>query len=155
MIVFGNDSSMPGCFAKAKRSGGSNGAVFRLKGFGGSDGSSIVTGFRFNQKDDYVPVKCIGDVAYINVFGRAAVAEATVTFTLFLIRNTSYTGVLDTIKGAFKSKRLSSKGRQECNITVGSRTLVTAYAAELNMSADSQLNGVANAECKLVSLKDR
>lgn len=150
-VIFGNSGSVPGCFAKQKNSGGVKGAVFTLVG-GGSQ--CIVTRFSFSQSDDFAPVKCLGDKAYINLFGKSAVSEMDVTLTLFLIKGRSHTGVLSSVKDKFKGKRMSN-GKSTCKLTVGSKTLVTGYASGLTLEADSSQLGIASATCHVVSLEDR
>lgn len=153
MVIFGTDKNIPGCFAKMNYSSGAKGAVFKMDGF--NDQNCIVTNFQFTQKDDFVPVKCIGDISYLDVFGKAAVSEMEVTFTLFLIKGKEYTGSLHTLKDKFKQRRLSNKQHMKSRLTVGSRTLVTGYATEMTFSSTSTQLGIAAANCKLVSLKDR
>ena len=151
-IIFGNAGSIPGCFTKQKRSSGTTGAMFSMVG---SSKYSIVSRFNFKQSDDYTPVKCLGDVAYINLFGKSAVAEADVFLQLFLIRGTDHTGIIDTIKGMFKNKRLSKGNSEPCKLTIGSRVVVSGYPVSLELSASSDQTGLAEAVCHVVSLEDR
>ncbi len=149
--IFGNGGSIPGCFAKEKMSGNVKGAVFNM---GGHSRYAIVTGFDFTKSDDFAAVKCLGDVAYINLFGKSAIAELDVTLTLFLIKGRSHTGIISSYKKKFDGARLSA-GHKNCSLTVGSHLVTSGYATSLTLRGDSSELGVAEATVHVVSLKDR
>jgi hypothetical protein len=150
--IFGNDKSVPGCFAKQKMTGNVKGAVFNMGGE--HNYNSIVTRFSFSREDDFVAVKCLGDAAYINLFGKKPVAEMDVTLTLFLIKGKSSTGVFESWKSRFDKDRLSTS-KNECSLTVGSKALVTGYATSLVLGGDASQLGLGDATVHVVSLKDR
>lgn len=152
--LFGDPRSMPGCFYKHKLNGGKSGAKFDLVSGGGE--LSIVQAFTVTQTDDYAPMKCLGDVAFINMFGRAAVAQVSVTLTLFIIDKSKYSGIFGKVGDGFKSKRISAGGRNEsCALTIGSTPLVTCYPVSCSIRADSGQIGLGSADITGISLKYR
>lgn len=150
--IFGNSKSIPGCFAKQKMTGNVKGAVFNMGG--AHYRNSVVTRFSFSSEDDYTAVKCLGDVAYINLFGKKPVAEMDVTMTLFLIKGKEPTGAFSSWKSKFAKDRLS-EGKNKCSLTIGSKALVTGYAVSLALGGDSSQLGLGDATVHVVSLKDR
>jgi len=152
--IFGDPKSLPGCFYKQTMNGGKEGAAFSMF----SSQYAIVQSFNFNRADDYAPVKCLGDVAYLNSFGRASTANIHVVLTLFLIDGGSYSGVLEDAKESFTQHRLagaSAGGSEDCSLTVGSRTLATGYPVGFGVSASSDRVGLGSAEIQMVSLNHR
>jgi len=149
--IFGNNKSVPGCFAKQKSPSSVKGVVFNMNGV---QPYSIVTRFSLAREDDFVAVKCLGDAAYINLFGKKPVAEMDVTLTLFLIKGKESTGAFDVWKSKFDSGRLSVD-KNECSLTAGSRSLITGYATSLTLGGDSSQLGLGDATVHVVSLKDR
>jgi len=154
-LLFGNGA--PGCFYKRKIHGGVSGAKFNFVS-GGSE-LSIVQSFSVTQSDDYAAMKCLGDVAYINSFGKSPVAQITVTLLLFLIKNSSDSGIFNRVKSSFRQKRLSAVagggGSEPCALTAGTSKLVTCYPVSSTMRASSEPIGVGYADIVGVSLKDR
>lgn len=149
--IFGNSKSVPGCFVKERMTGNVEGAMFHM---GGDSKYSIVAQLNFRRSDDYTAVKCLGDKAYINVFGKSAIAEMDVTLTLFLIDGKESSGVLSAYKESFDSQRLANGGG-ECSLTVGSKSLVTGYAVDITLGGNATNLGLGEATVHVISLEDR
>lgn len=151
--LFGDPKTMPGCFYRRTLNGGKSGAKFDLVSGGGL---SIVQSFTVTQSDDYAPMKCLGDVAFINMFGRAAVAQVSVTLTLFIIDKAKYSGVFEQVKQGFSGKRISAaSGDETCALTIGSAPLVTCYPVSCSIRADSGQIGLGSADITGISLENR
>lgn len=159
-LLFGTPKNVPGCAYKRRINGGYSGAKFGFIDY--APQFAVVQNFNISQADDYAPVKCLGDVAYLNVFGRAPVAQMTVTLLLFLYAGTrGDTGILSMAKKAFLQKRLSTvvgggTGTDEpCALTVGTYKLATCYPVSLHLRASSDPVGIAYADVEGVTLNYR
>jgi hypothetical protein len=151
MQVFGDPASRPGSFYKADMGGGTDGAVFSP--FNAK--FMVVDSFTFMKQDSVQPMKCLGDKAYINLFGRGAVANLRVTLNIFLVECGHSSGVVSEIKSRFDDSRISTNQSPVCNLTIGSTHICRGYAVGLQVNAETNENNVAHASVDVMSLTER